>query len=292
MTGSLYARSMREEKINLNSTTDLPFRHKKSLGQNFLTSDIVPGWLCDAAKLEPGETVLEIGPGTGRLTSVLLKRGVLVIALEADKRVMAHLEETFAKEISQGQLKLIHGDAREITPETLGLKDQGYKVVANIPYYLSGFLLRQCLESSVQPTTLVFLMQKELVHRIAKNKKESLLSLSVKAFGEPCYTKTVLRGHFHPQPKVDSAILAIHNINRVNFNDADTEFFFYLLHLGLGKKRKQLIHNLSHDFARIKIAAIFAKLKLSPTVRGEDLNLETWLNLAQELQTLPNIKTN
>ena len=278
---------MREEKINLNSTTDLPFKHKKSLGQNFLTSDIVPGWLCDAAKLEPGETVLEIGPGTGRLTGVLLKRGVKVVALEADERVMSHLEETFALEIGRGQLKLIHGDARLITPLTLGLKDQGFKVVANIPYYLSGFLLRQCLESPVQPTTLVFLMQKELVNRIAKDKKESLLSLSVKAFGEPSYTKTVLRGHFHPQPKVDSAILAIHNINRVNFNDTDTEFFFSLLHLGLGKKRKQLIHNLSHAFDRTKVADIFTGLKLSPTVRGEDLNLKTWLKLAQELQMLP-----
>ena len=281
---------MAVDKTNLDFNSELPFRHKKSLGQNFLTSDVVPGWLCDAAKLEAGETVLEIGPGTGRLTSALLKRGVTVIALEADERIMAHLEKTFALEISQGQLKLIHGDAREITPLTLGLKDQSFKVVANIPYYLSGFLLRQCLESPIQPTTLVFLMQKELVTRIARAKKESLLSLSVKAFGQPHYTKTVLRGHFYPQPKVDSAILAIYDINRTSFVGLNTEFFFSLLHLGLGKKRKQLIHNLSHAFDRTKVTDLFAKLKLSPTVRGEDLNLETWLKLAQKLQTLPSSK--
>jgi 16S rRNA (adenine1518-N6/adenine1519-N6)-dimethyltransferase len=284
---SLYAHIMKEEKLDSNFTEDIPFVHKKSLGQNFLTSDVVPGWLCDAAKLEPGETVLEIGPGTGRLTGVLLKRGVNVLALEADLRVMSHLEETFTSEIKAGQLRLIHGDARQINPTTLGLEDKQFKVVANIPYYLSGFLLRQFLESAIQPNTLVFLMQKELVARIARAKKESLLSLSVRAFGEPNYIKTVVRGHFHPQPNVDSAILAIYNINRDNFSAIETNFFFTLLHLGLGKKRKQLIHNLSHEFKRTDVADIFNKLKLPLTVRGEDLDLETWLNLAKELQILP-----
>lgn len=278
---------MIEDKLDPDSSAELPFRHKKSLGQNFLTSDVVPGWLCDAAKLEVGDIVLEIGPGTGRLTGTLLKRGVRVIALEADLRVMGHLQETFASEIEAGQLKLIHGDAREISPSTLNLQDKGFKVVANIPYYLSGFLLRQCLESPIQPTTLVFLMQKELVVRIARAEKASLLSLSVKAFGEPKYIKTVVRGHFHPQPNVDSAILAISNINRDNFTDLKADFFFALLHLGLGKKRKQLVHNLSHEYLRTEVANIFERLKLSPTVRGEDLDLKTWLTLAKELQLLP-----
>lgn len=279
---------MKEDKLDPDLDVELPFRHKKSLGQNFLTSDVVPGWLCDAAHLEIGEVVLEIGPGTGRLTSVLLKRGVQVVALEADLRVMAHLEETFASEIKTGQLKLIHGDAREITPSTLGFEDKDFKVVANIPYYLSGFLLRQCLESVVQPNTLVFLMQKELVSRIARAEKESLLSLSVSAYGEPAYIKTVVRGHFHPQPNVDSAILAINNINRDNFTDLKADFFFSLLHLGLGKKRKQLIHNLSHEFERTKVADILNRLKLSPAIRGEDIDLKTWLLLAKELQLLQN----
>ena len=259
------------------------------MGQNFLTSDVVPNWLCDAAKLEVGETVFEIGPGTGRLTDVLLKRGVKVIALEADHRVFNQLEENFATEIKSGQLKLIYGDAREVTPTTIGLQDKQFKVVANIPYYLSGYLLRQCLESPIQPNALVFLMQKELVARIARAKKESLLSLSVRAYGEPVYIKTVARGHFHPVPGVDSAILAIYNLNRDHFNDLDPDFFFYLLHLGLGKKRKQLIKNLSHDFDRTSISSIFTKLKLLPAVRGEDLNLATWLALAKELQVEPKL---
>ena len=135
------------------------FKHKKSLGQNFLTSDVVPNWLCDSADLKRGETVLEIGPGTGRLTKVLLERGVRVIAVEADARAVASLEKTFDQALAKGSLTIHHGDSREITPETLGLMDKEFKVVANIPYYLSGILLRSLLESAIQPTTLVFLMQ-------------------------------------------------------------------------------------------------------------------------------------
>ncbi len=283
---------MKEDKTNSNPAERPTFKHKKSLGQNFLTSNVVPEWLCDAGRLEAGETVLEIGPGTGRLTGALLKRGVSVLAIEADERVLPHLKEAFALEIKVGKLKLIHGDARYITPTTLGLKNKQFKVVANIPYYLSGLLLRQFLESPIQPNTLVFLMQKELVSRIARAKKESLLSLSVRAFGEPNYVRTVVRGHFHPQPNVDSAILAILNINQNNFTDLKADFFFYLLHLGLGKKRKQLIHNLGHEFKRTDITTIFTKLKLSLTVRGEDLDLETWLALAKALKGVPVSMTN
>jgi 16S rRNA (adenine1518-N6/adenine1519-N6)-dimethyltransferase len=265
------------------------FAHKKSLGQNFLTSDIVPGWICDAGEVMPGDLVFEIGPGTGMLTKTLLSRGATVTAVEADERAYTILKETFALELQSGQLTLHHGDAREITPQSLGLKPYSFKVVANIPYYLSGFLLRSFLENPVQPSTLVFLIQKELAHRIVRDKKESLLALSVKAFGTPRYFKTVTRGHFNPQPKVDSAILQITDINHHHFTEAGGRLFFELLHLGLGKKRKQLMTNLKEQYARDLLETAFQTLKLSPTVRGEDLPLPTWLQLLYTLnpQTKP-----
>ncbi len=263
------------------------FEHKKSLGQNFLTSDVVPKWLCDAASLQPGEIVLEIGPGTGRLTTELLQRGVIIHAVEADIRAIDLLRETFAEAIERQQLFLHHGDAREIHPAILGLQDHHFTVVANIPYYLSGFLLRQLLGGEIQPKTLVFLMQKELVERIARAKKESLLSLSIKAFGTPAYIKTVTRGHFFPKPNVDSAILAITDINRYHFSTFSPDFFFHLLHLGLGKKRKQLVTNLSTDFNRQAIEQVFAELGFTPAVRGEDLKLHEWLNLTERLNKIP-----
>ena len=178
--------------------------------------------------------------------------------------------------------------ARTLDVAALGLTHHTFKVVANIPYYLSGFLLRTLLESPSQPTTLVFLMQKEVVTRIAKAKKESILSLSVKAFGTPKYIKTVTRGHFNPAPKVDSAILQITNITRDNFkNSDDLAMFFKLLHLGFGQKRKQLLSNLSHDYKRQAVTELFLKLTIPLTARAETLPLPVWLAIVAAIPTLP-----
>lgn len=259
------------------------FLQKKSLGQNFLTSDYVPKKMCDAATLIAGETVLEIGPGTGMLTRELLLRGVQVVAIEADVRAIAVLTKTFTDEISSRQLTIHHHDARQLNPTTFGLRDHAYKVVANIPYYLSGFLFRTLLESDCQPTTLVFLIQKELAERIARDKKESLLSLSVKVFGTPSYICTIKRGHFQPPPRVDSAIIAINNISRKNFATLPTKDFFTLLHLGFGQKRKQLAHNLATLADADTIRHSLLSLGLPATARAEDLSPESWLELTNKL---------
>lgn len=290
----MYARRMKKSlrlglkkegggKAAAHSPTSQKFIHKKSLGQNFLTSDFIPKKMCDAAALRVGETVLEIGPGTGALTKELLVRGVTVIAIEADSRAVTSLQETFAEEISKGRFVLHHLDARTLDLKSLGLADGSFKVVANIPYYLSGFLFRTILESPIQPSTLVFLIQKEVAERIARDKKESLLSISIKVFGEPKYITTVKRGHFNPPPKVDSAIIAVRNISRTAFETLSIQAFFELLHLGFGQKRKQLIHNLSHSFEREQISLALQALALPQTVRAEDLSAKQWVTLATHL---------
>ena len=263
----------------------MKFEHKKSLGQHFLTSDYAPKKMCDAADLHVGDIVLEIGPGTGALTKEILARGVTVIALEADMRAIESLQETFEAEIASKQLIVHHHDAREIDPAQFGLIDQQYKVVANIPYYISGLLFRTLLESKCQPNTLVFLVQKEVATRIARDKKESLLSLSVKVYGDPSYICTVSRGHFTPPPKVDSAIIAISNISQEKLAEITKESFFTILHLGFGQKRKQLLGNLSAHYDRELVAAILEEAKLTPTVRAEDISIETWLFLVKKLQS-------
>lgn len=266
---------------------DEKFEHKKSLGQHFLNSDVVPRWLCDAADLTPGETVLEIGPGTGALTKALLDRGVTVIALEADQRAITVLEETFADELASNRLVLHHCDVRTLDLHTFGLTDHSFKVVANIPYYLSGFLFRTLLESTIQPNTLVFLTQKEVAKRACSSNKngdkESLLSLSVQAFGEARYVKTVSRGHFTPPPKVDSGIIAISHINRTHFDRVDQTLFFIILHLGFGQKRKQLLGNLSATYDRQQLITLFSDIDLPLTIRAEDVSLTHWLQLTQAL---------
>ena len=260
------------------------FEHKKSLGQHFLTSDVVPGWMCDAAEITEDDLVLEIGPGTGALTKVLLERGARVLALEADERAIDSLNTTFATKIAAERLTIEHYDVRALDFGTLEqLRNQPYKIVANIPYYLSGFLFRTCLEADPQPESLVFLVQKEVASRIARAEKESILSLSVKVYGEPSYIKTVTRGHFAPPPAVDSAIIAIYDISKARLTDVNPEHFFALVHLGMGAKRKQLLGNLAKIYDRNELVHIFSTLGIAETVRGEDLPLETWVKLAAKL---------
>ncbi len=263
----------------------MKFEHKKSLGQHFLTSDYVPKKMCDAADIQKGDIVLEIGPGTGILTKEILDRGAQVIAIEADQRAIISLKETFSDAITQKQLTVYHHDARYLEPSFFGLKPYQYKVVSNIPYYLSGSLFRSLLDTDYQPNTLVFLIQKEVAERIARDKKESLLSLSIKVFGNPSYICTVKRGHFNPPPKIDSAIVAVTSISRDNFQDISSEYFFHILHLSFSQKRKQLVGNLSKEFTRENLEKIFSTLSLSLTTRAEDVSIETWLKLIKKLSS-------
>lgn len=252
---------------------------KKSLGQNFLNNTAVPKAMADAANVENTDTVLEIGPGTGMLTRELLARAEKVIAVETDPRAISILSEVFAPEIASGKLYLVEQDVREIDLAALGLKSRTYKLVANIPYYLSGFLFRTFLGHEIQPSTIVFLVQKEVAERIARDKKESLLSLSVEVYGEPHYVKTVKKGNFSPQPKVDSAIIAISNISKGRFKDTSESDFFSLIHEGFKSRRKQLLGNLSDTYAREMLTQVFSKLKLPLDIRAEDVSLDTWLKL-------------
>lgn len=266
------------------------FAHKKSLGQNFLTSPIVPGWMCDAAAINAGDTVVEIGPGTGALTQELLGRQAHVIAIEADVRAIEHLQEKYTHHLHSGQLTLHHADARTLDLAALGVAPGAFKVVANIPYYLTGLLLRHCLQTITQPHTLVFLLQKEVVTRITRGPKESLLSLSVKAFGQPHCYKTVGRGHFHPAPNVDSAILQVTDISLEHFADlATAEFFFTIIHLGFGQKRKQLLGNLAQQYPRATLEQVFTTLDIPSTIRAEDVSLPVWLTLIAALQSIPSL---
>lgn len=242
---------------------------KKSLGQHFLHTRHYLEMAADAASVQKGETVLEIGPGEGALTAVLLERGARVVALEKDARLIDVLEEKFAGEA----FEIIEGDALEYEP-----KFKKYKVVGNIPYYITGALFKKFLSGEAQPQTLVFLIQKEVAERIARSKKESILSLSIKAYGTPLYIKSVPAGAFVPPPKVDSAILAVTGISRGKFkNKKHEERFFELLRTGFGQKRKLLASNLKNfvDMAALESAGI------DPKARAEDVPLEAWLALAK-----------
>ncbi len=252
------------------------------LGQHLLTNIGIASAVASAAGIKAGDKVLEIGPGKGMLTREILALGATVTTVEKDRAMVAVLCERFAEEIRDARLVIHEGDARELTPDKLFPKG-AYKVAANIPYYITGELIRSCLTAKNKPVSLAFLIQKEVAERIARSKKESILSLSVKAYGIPKYVKTVSRGSFNPPPSVDSAILAITEINGKNFKKISEEKFFEILKIGFGQKRKTLLGNLKKKFPATQVEGAWENLALDARVRAEDVSLETWLTIAKEL---------
>jgi len=245
---------------------------KKSLGQNFLMHARIAERIARTAQLPSGATVLEIGPGTGMLTRELLKLAGKVIALEADEELFEKLKVDFVDEIAGGRLELLHGDIRTFDISVL---PSGYVLVANIPYYLTGEIFRMFLETRNQPSAITLLVQKEVAERIARSKKESILSLSVKAYGTPKLEFTVPCGAFSPAPKVDSAVLTVRAISRENFaSPEEEERFFALLHAGFAHKRKFVRKNLAE--------AGLPQGDIPEKARAEDLSLPVWLTLTRE----------
>lgn len=247
-------------------------RKTPRLGQHLLTNSAIAAAVADAAGVGPKTRVFEVGPGIGILTHELLKRGALVSAVEKDPKMLEVLNARFPEEIARGQLVLMSGDAREITPDAV-FPTGAYVIAANIPYYITGELIRIFLTAHNQPQCVSLLVQKEVAERIARSKKESILSLSVKAYGIPRLARSVSRGNFAPPPKVDSAILSITDISRHAFKTVSEENFFTVLKAGFGQKRKALAGNLMRTFG--------SSYGVLPGVRAEDVTLTEWLRIAK-----------
>ncbi len=261
-------------------------RAKKSLGQHFLRSASAVREIVEAGKLQPEEQVLEIGPGEGVLTRALLATGAKVTAVEKDSDLIPLLSETFKEELASGRLTLIEGDVLAFDPAQHGLKGGGYKLIANIPYYITGAIMEQFLESPDHPSCIVFLIQKEVaVRAVARDKKESILSVAVKAFGTPRIAAKVPASAFRPAPKVDSAILVIENIRHDGFSKESVSIrrFFDVVHSGFAHKRKLMARNLETVSTPEKIRSAFAELGLSEKSRAEDVEPDVWFALARML---------
>ncbi|MFZ2769524.1 MAG: 16S rRNA (adenine(1518)-N(6)/adenine(1519)-N(6))-dimethyltransferase RsmA [Minisyncoccia bacterium] len=257
---------------------------KKSLGQNFLTSEGAVDSILDAGDVLGEDIILEIGPGKGVLTKKLLEFGGKVLAVEKDDELFEVLKEKFKKELKNKKLTLIHEDILDFDPKDFGLAPNGYKLIANIPYNLTGQIIRKFLESKIQPERMVLMVQREVAQRIvAKDGKESILSISVKAYGEPKYVQTVKAGSFFPIPNVDSAILLIENISKNYFNTFSEEDFFRFVRAGFASKRKKLSSNLSVVTDKEKVKNAFEELKLSDNTRAEDIRTDIWAKIVHKL---------
>lgn len=251
---------------------------KKSLGQNFLMHAQTATRIVAAAEVQQGTLVLEIGPGTGMMTRELLKAGYRVLAVEADRELIPVLSETFKEEITSGALTLVHEDIRRFDPSSIG---QAYALVANIPYYLTGEIMRQFLSAAHKPSSITVLVQKEVAERIARSEKGSVLSIAVAVYGVPRYCFTVPRGAFLPAPNVDSAVLSIRGIRDDTFaSPAQERQFFDILHAGFAHKRKLLLKNLTDIAPLEQVSTAFAAANLPEKARAEDLSAGQWRQLA------------
>jgi 16S rRNA (adenine1518-N6/adenine1519-N6)-dimethyltransferase len=263
------------------------FKHtaKKSLGQNFLTSTHLLKEIVTIGKVAPNESVLEIGPGKGALTKELLLAGARVTAIEKDDNLFSFLSTEYQKEITEGALTLIHGDILNLLPQ-LTAGHESYKLIANIPYNITGKIISGFLSAKNKPTLMLLMVQKEVAQRIARNeKKESILSLSVKVYGTPRFAKKISRGMFNPPPNVDSALLLIEGISSVFFEkykiqEAD---FFSLIKAAFAHKRKKLISNIHEAFPQTDWVRVFENLRLSENTRSEDLTADDFGKLTKHL---------
>jgi len=259
-------------------------RRAPKLGQHFLTGTWAARALARAANISANEIVLEIGPGTGILTRELLKTGARVIAIEKDARLVAKFKETFAHEIESKRLVLAEDDIRNFDPKKFDLESGQYTLAANIPYYITGEIMRMFLSAEVPPRTIALLIQKEVAERIiARDRKESILSLSVKAYGLPKIVAKVSRGNFSPPPAVDSSIILISDVSKQFFHELDERFFFRLVRAGFSSKRKLLAGNLANIVPKSAVADAFVHCAIPMKARAEDVPLEQWKCLAQRL---------
>lgn len=282
--------------------------HKKSLGQNFLNNPQILGKIADFARIEKTDTAVEVGPGEGTLTKFLLEKAKKVIAIEKDDALAEQLKQKFQKEILDGKLEIINKDVLDFNTS---LPEPRYVLVGNIPYYITGALFKKVLEAENQPKSLTFVVQKEVAERIlARDGKESILSISIKVYGTPEYGGIIKRGSFHPAPKVDSAIIAVRDISKERFLEAPPpsplpqgegakkesarifeKRFFEILRLGFSHKRKLLIKNLTGAVPRLnldifplqKMTAVFKKCGIGDKARAEDLSVDDWLHLTKEM---------
>lgn len=265
-------------------------RARKGLGQHFLVDEEVLGLIISGAQLTPTDVVMEIGPGLGVLTRELVKQAGCVVAIELDNKLAAILKQTLA---SFKNVVVINEDVLKIEPGTL-LQEQkakfppevssafSYKVVANLPYYITSPVLRHFLEASVKPQIMVVMVQKEVAEEIvAKPGQMSLLSVSVQLYGEPTIIDYVPARCFYPVPKVDSAILKVTPYPQPAVEIADMEGFFRLVRAGFSASRKQIGNSLAQGLgvSKIEVLSLLARANIVPKRRAETLTLEEWARL-------------
>jgi len=258
---------------------------KKRLGQNFLVDEKVFDQIIQAADLKLSDTVVEVGPGTGFLTERLIGKVGRVVAVEKDSDMVRVLEEKFE---NCENLKIIHEDILKFNPCRRGnvsapsVHISKYKVVANIPYYITSPLLKHFLQSDHHPSLMVLLVQKEVAEKICGISDKGLITIETQLFGQPEIVATVPSSAFYPAPKVESAILRINVFKKPLVPEKQLSDFLRVVKFGFSQKRKKLNNSLAAGL-HIKpseMAEILRGADIDPNLRAEHLGIEDWKRLA------------
>lgn len=245
---------------------------KKSLGQHWLFDSKSLGAMCEAADVTPEDVVLEIGPGLGPLTIELTQRAKKVVAVELDQQLARGL----SARVAATNLEVINQDILKFDLTKL---PKNYKVVANVPYYISSNLVRFLLESPTPPTVIVMLMQKEVAERLAATPGDmSILGISAQLYAHVNLGPVVTADKFDPPPKVDSQVVIMTRRKTPLFKNLDTKKFFRVVKAGFGEKRKTLRNSLSGGLhlTKTETEGVLRSAAVDPGARAEQLSLEDW----------------
>jgi 16S rRNA (adenine1518-N6/adenine1519-N6)-dimethyltransferase len=259
---------------------------RKYLGQNFLVDESVLQEIINVSTVKKTDTVLEIGPGLGVLTMELSQKVKKVITIEKDEK----LAELLNEQLQANNIKnvtVIKKDALKFNPANHNLKPSAYKLIANIPYYITSPLIRKFLTlrqtQGKRPKLMVLMVQKEVAERIcATPPNMSILSIAVQAYASPQIMKIVKKESFWPSPKVDSAILRITPSQKNIFTEINEEKFFNIVKTGFSSPRKQLKNNLKNLLGN-NAKLIFKKIKIDPSRRAETLSIGEWISLVKNI---------
>lgn len=273
-------------------------------GQNFLIDDNVLHQIVECAQVSKTDCVVEVGPGIGNLTRQLCERAGYVVSVEKDPKfnlLLSDLKKQYSENFSYVIADVLNWDVSQaLTDRTVPVRLRAlvsqnfssqlpvvpYKVVANIPYYITGKILEKFLTGPCKPSSITVLVQKEVAERVVAQVGElNVLAISVQIFGVPKIFKEVSKHSFFPVPQVDSAILHIELYNTKKFNITNEKKFFKILKACFAGKRKQIHNTLVNNLRLDKnlILTILSELKINPMARPQELSIEEWLELTKIL---------
>ena len=258
---------------------------QKSLGQNFLADHNALLKIVRDAEISPDDHILEIGAGLGGLTRLLAVHGKAVIAVEIDRKLLPALEFVIKP---FDNVRLVEGDILKLRLEDLQL-GEGFKVVANIPYYITSAVIRHLLEASVKPDRIVLTMQREVAERIVTtDEKMSLLSLSVQVYGKARIASQIPAGCFIPKPQVDSSVLIIDVYDQPKLSGEELKLLFRLAHAAFNQKRKMLRSSLKSMLGdgTVSVSSVLERTGIDPRRRPETISLEDWIRLSAVVKSL------